>query len=203
MAAEYEPTASNQPEPSPIRLRPLTPGDLPLLSQWFGTAHVDRWWHESSDPATVRSQYLPCIEGSEPSHALIAELTTGPFGFAQWYRWSDYPDHAHRLGADPDEAGFDYLIGPPDLCGRGIGTRLIAALISRIREHDPTVTGFVVDPELANTASRRILEKNGFGLVAVKSIPDPDGHPIGPTAIYRRRLVTGRPAESVGDLGGP
>ncbi|MEO7261183.1 MAG: GNAT family N-acetyltransferase [Jatrophihabitantaceae bacterium] len=202
--AAVRPTPSaQQPEPSPIRLRPLTPADLPLLSQWFSAAHVERWWHESSDLAEIRSEYLPSIEGSEPSHVLIAELPAGPFGLAQWYRWSDYPDHAHSLGADPDEAGFDYLIGSPDLCGRGIGTRLITALVKHIRERDATVAGFVVDPEVANAASRRILEKNGFELIAVKEIPDPDGHPIGPTAIYRRRLASGQPARSVCNLGGP
>lgn len=133
---------------------------------------------------------------------MIAELPTGPFGYAQWYRWSDYPDHAGSLGADPDEAGFDYLIGPAGLCGQGLGTRLIAALVAHVRDSDATVAGFVVDPEVANAASRRVLEKNGFELAAVKAIPDPDGHPIGPTAVYRRRLVSRQPARSVGDLGG-
>ncbi len=196
------PAFPGQGQPAPIRLRSLVVADLPLLSGWFAAAHVERWWHESSDPARVRAEYLPCVEGKEPTRALIAELPTGPFGFAQWYRWSDYPDHARSVGADPDEAGFDYLIGPPTACGRGLGTQLIAALVGHILQRDPTVAGFVVDPEVANAASRRVLEKNGFELVAVKDIPDPDGHPIGPTAVYRRRLVSRRPARSVGDLGG-
>lgn len=188
MAVSSEPDAGAR----AIRLRALTAADLTLVSQWFSAAHVQRWWHESSDLAAVRSQYLPCIEGSVPTHLLLAELPAAPLGLAQWYRWSDYPDHAHSLGADPDEAGFDYLIGSEDLCGLGLGTQLIAALIAHIRAQEVSVAGFVVDPELANTASRRVLEKNGFELVAVKSIPDPDAHPIGPTAIYRRRLVSAR-----------
>lgn len=176
--------------------------DLPLLSRWFAAAHVERWWHESSDPAEVQSEYLPSIEGNEPSHALIAELPAGPFGYAQWYRWSDYPDHARSLGADPDEAGFDYLIGLPADCGQGLGTRLVAALVAYVQKRDATVAGFVVDPEVANAASRRVLEKNGFELIVVKAIPDLGGHPIGPTAVYRHRLVSRQPALSVGDLGG-
>lgn len=201
-AAEIGLATCHQEQPAPIRLRPLTVADLPLLGQWFAAAHVERWWHEPSDPARVRAEYLPCIEGSEPTHALIAELPTGPFGYAQWCRWSDYPDHARSVGADPNEAGFDYLIGSADHCGHGIGTRLIAALVGLVRDSDATVAGFVVDPEVANAASRRVLEKNGFELVAVKEIPDPDGRPIGPTAVYRRRLVSRQPARSVGDLGG-
>jgi aminoglycoside 6'-N-acetyltransferase len=211
-AAATGPAGFSQGQPAPIRLRSLTVADLPLLSQWFAAPHVERWWHESSDPALVRAEYLPCIEGSEPSHALIAELPTDPFGadpcgyapfaYAQWYRWSDYPDHARSVGADPDEAGFDYFIGPAGLCGQGLGTRLIAALVELVRDSDASVAGFVVDPEVANAASRRVLEKNGFELVAVKDIPDPDGRPIGPTAVYRRRLVSRQLPRSVGDLGG-
>lgn len=203
-AAQSGPASSGEghPVPVPIRLRPLAEADLPLLGKWFAAAHVERWWHASSDPGQIRAEYLPCIEGSEPAHALIAELPAGPFGYAQWYRWSDYPDHARSVGAEPDEAGFDYLIGSPQDCGQGVGAKLIAALVTHVRESDETVAGFVVDPEAANIASRRVLEKNGFELVAVKSIPDPDGHPIGPTAVYRRRLVSSQPARSVGDLGG-
>jgi aminoglycoside 6'-N-acetyltransferase len=185
-----------------ILLRPMTVADFPLMCRWLGAAHVHRWWHDSFEPAAVSAQYLPCIKGTEPSHPLIAELPSGPIAFVQWYRWADYPDYGQRIGVEPDEAGFDYLIGEQAQCGQGLGTRLIAALIRLIREHDPTVAGFVVDPEQANTASRRVLEKNGFHLVAVKQVDNPDGHPVGPSAIYRYRLTVAEQGDSVGDLGG-
>lgn len=177
-----------------IGLRPLTVADLPLLCRWIGEPHVQRWWHDSSEPAAVSAEYLPCIQGSEPSHPLIAELPAGPVGFLQWYRWADYPDYARKVGAGPDEAGFDYLIGEAALCRKGLGTRLIAALIDHIRGQDPTVGGFVVDPEQANTASRRVLEKNGLLLVATTDIADPDDPLAGPTAVYRLRLPAADPA---------
>ena len=204
MAATSTPDArSGHPATAPLLLRPMTLADLPLMCRWLGAAHVHRWWHDSCEPAAVSAEYLPCIEGTEPSYPLIAELPTGPVAFLQWYRWADYPEHARTVGAAPDEAGWDYLIGEEAHCGQGLGTRLIAALIQRIREQDPTVGGFVVDPEQANTASRRVLEKNGLRLVAVKQLDDPDGHPVGPSAIYRCRLTAVTQAGSVGDLGGP
>ena len=180
----------------------MTTADLPLMCRWLGQPHVQRWWHDSAEPADVSAEYLPCIQGAEPSHPLIVELPTGPVGFAQWYRWADYPDYAQQIDARPDEAGFDYLIGEQACCGHGLGTRLIAALIRCIREQDPTVGGFLVDPEQANTASRRVLEKNGLHLVAVRQVHDPDGPPTGPSAIYRCRVTAEEQAGSVGDLGG-
>jgi RimJ/RimL family protein N-acetyltransferase len=181
-------------DPGRLWLRPLTVADLPLMCRWISAPHVHRWWHDSSDPAAVSAEYLPCIEGGEPSHPLIAESPAGPVGFLQWYRWRNYPDYAGRIGAGSDEAGFDYLIGEPEFCGKGLGTRLIAALIDHILEQDPTVGGFVVDPEQANTASRRVLEKNRLLLVGVTEIADPEDPQTGPTAIYRLRLTAADPA---------
>ena len=190
MVATSTPDArSRRTATAPILLRPMTVADLPLMCQWLGAPHVHRWWHDSSEPAAVSAEYLPCIEGVEPSHPVIAELPAGPVAFLQWYWWADYPDYGRKVDAAADEAGFDYLIGEEACCGQGLGTRLVAALIRHIREQDPTVGGVVVDPEQANTASRRVLEKNGLRLVAVKQIDDPDGRPVGPSAIYRRRFT--------------
>jgi aminoglycoside 6'-N-acetyltransferase len=203
MVATSTPHAPSHIETTSILLRPMTADDLPLMCRWLGAAHVHRWWHDSCEPAAVSAEYLPCIDGAEPSHPLIGELPAGPVAFAQWYRWADYPDYGRQVGAEPDEAGFDYLIGEQARCGQGLGTRLIAELIRLVREQEPSVAGFVVDPEQANTASRRVLEKNGFHLVAVKQIDDPDGPPVGPSAVYRCRLTAVRRTGSVGDLGGP
>jgi len=167
----------------------MTADDLPLMCRWLAAAHVQRWWRDSAEPAAVAAEYLPCIDGTEPSHPLIVELPTGPIGFGQWYRWADYPDYGRQIGAAADEAGFDYLIGEPACCGHGLGTRLIAALMRHIREQDRTLGGFVVDPEETNTASRRVLEKNGLSLVMITQVVDPDSPLTGPSAIYRCRFA--------------
>jgi|GEM_PF-254454 len=197
----------------PIRLRPMTADDLPLMCRWLAAEHVHRWWRDSAEPDAVAAEYLPGIEGTEPSHPLIVELPTGPVGFGQWYRWADYADYGRQIGAAADEAGFDYLIGEQDCCGRGLGTRLVAALMRHIREQDQTVGGFVVDPEETNTASRRVLEKNGLSLMAITRVVDPGNPLAGPSAIYRCRFAedpavagssVSRSAAGalVGDLGG-
>jgi aminoglycoside 6'-N-acetyltransferase len=203
MIAASTPDTPSDAGATQILLRPMTVADFPLMCRWLGAAHVHQWWHDSFEPAAVSAEYLPCIEGTEPSHPLIGEAPSAPVAFAQWYRWADYPDYGRQIGVEPDEAGFDYLIGEQAQCGQGLGTQLIAALIRLIREQDRAITGFVVDPEQANIASRRVLEKNGFHLVAVRQLDNPDGHPVGPSAIYRRRLTAGGSAGSVGDLGGP
>jgi RimJ/RimL family protein N-acetyltransferase len=60
-------------------------------------------------------------------------------------------------------------VGEPDCIGRGVGTALIGALVQHIRA--ATTDGAIVaEPDAANRASCRVLEKNGFELVAVRSL---------------------------------
>ncbi|MBO0814466.1 MAG: GNAT family N-acetyltransferase [Actinobacteria bacterium] len=80
------------------------------------------------------------------------------------------------------EVGIDYAIVDPAWVGRGVGTKLIAALVAEVRRHHPG-SGIRTTPEAANTASRRVLEKNGFELVAVRPVAtEPTDAPM---AIYR------------------
>jgi RimJ/RimL family protein N-acetyltransferase len=73
------------------------------------------------------------------------------------------------MGAHDGEIGIDYAIGDPAHVGRGVGTTLIATLTTEIRRRHPGA-GILADPDAANMASRRVLEKNGFHLVAVRPV---------------------------------
>jgi aminoglycoside 6'-N-acetyltransferase len=161
-----------------IDLRPLTEADLPTVTEWMRAPHVARWWHE--DPDTVREQYLPSIEGSDPTVVLIAARDLEPVGLGQWYRWDDNPVDRDIYGIPAGTVGFDYLIGHPRHCDRGLGTALVAALL----EVTPQLPVWVT-PEEVNEPSRRVLEKNGFELMAVKQCQHPDEPWAGPTALYR------------------
>jgi RimJ/RimL family protein N-acetyltransferase len=63
-----------------------------------------------------------------------------------------------------------------------VGTELIGALVQLVRAARPG-SGIIADPDAQNAASRRVLEKNGFGLVTVKAMnSEPTDDPM---AIYR------------------
>jgi GNAT superfamily N-acetyltransferase len=103
-------------------------------------------------------------------------------GWCQWYRCEVDHDWAADVGAAPGDIGVDYAIGEPTCVGRGLGTLLVAALVTLVRAEHPDVA-FVSDPDAANAASRRVLEKNGFRLLAVKALAsEPTDDPM---AIYR------------------
>ena len=63
-----------------------------------------------------------------------------------------------------------------------MGTLLVAALVGEARRYHPDA-GILITPAAANAAYRRVLEKNGFELMAIRPVAaEPTG---APTAIYR------------------
>jgi aminoglycoside 6'-N-acetyltransferase len=64
-------------------------------------------------------------------------LDSKPVGWCQRYRWADYPADAEALGTRDGEIGIDYAIGDPAHVGRGVGTMLIATLITELRPRHP------------------------------------------------------------------
>jgi aminoglycoside 6'-N-acetyltransferase len=151
--------------------RPLCEQDLPQLQVWLSRTHVAKWWRQPLDLDGVRSMFRAAIAGRKPTHVYVIERHGRPVGWIQWYRWSDFPEHAARLGAEPNTAGIDLAIGEPDLLGQGIGPRAITAFLERWVFIDPTITACIADPDERNLRSTRALEKAGF--VTLRSVYDP------------------------------
>jgi aminoglycoside 6'-N-acetyltransferase len=138
--------------------------DLERIGAWLCEPHVARWYLAGSTVEQEVEELRQCVDGEQPTHALVVAHRGLPIGWCQWYRYRDYADHAAAIGALPDDIGVDYAIGEPAYVGRGFGTALLAALVAAVRKEYPR-SGLVADPEAANVASRRVLEKNGFELM--------------------------------------
>ena len=166
-----------------LRLRPMASDDLASVRAWLDLTHVARWWLPETTAEAEIAEYRARLGSQSPATTMLTVTWDDvPVGWCQWYRWADDPAEAAAMGALEGEAGIDYAIGDPAFNGRGVGTALIAALVARVRRSHPAA-GVLTDPEAANTASRRVLEKNGFELVAVRPVAaEPHNRPM---AIYR------------------
>jgi 4-hydroxy-tetrahydrodipicolinate reductase/aminoglycoside 6'-N-acetyltransferase len=158
--------------------------DLGRIGAWLRLPHVARWWTPDTTAEKELAKYrLRIGPGGLSDTIMLTVLQDGrAIGWCQWYRWADYPDEEAAMAALAGEAGIDYAIGDPAWIGRGTGTELIAVLVAEIRRRHPGA-GVLVGPDADNTASRRVLEKNGFELVEVRPVAtEPSDAPI---AIYR------------------
>jgi RimJ/RimL family protein N-acetyltransferase len=173
-----------------IGLRPMTHADLPQVEVWLQEPHVARWWTPDTTAGAEVEKYRRRLGGEDDrATVMLIIIEDGEaIGWCQWYRWDRYPDDAEAMGALPGEVGIDYAIGDPGAVGRGLGTEMIAVLVAEVRLHHPGA-GVLVDPDAANQASRQVLERNGFELVAVRTVAsEPSDHPM---AIYRRPAAPG------------
>jgi aminoglycoside 6'-N-acetyltransferase len=175
------PSADQAPAQPEVVLRPMRPADIDLVTAWLRSPEVARWYLVGSTVTEEARNLRRCIDGAEPTEALLVVENDRPVGWCQWYQCRDYPDHAAAVGAGPDDIGIDYAIGNPARRGKGVGTVVIAALITHIRQGHPRA-GIIADPQASNFASRRVLEKNGFQLRDVRPVPsEPTPEPM---AIY-------------------
>lgn len=149
-----------------------------MIERWLSEPHVARWWTPETTAAAEVAEYREGLVSGSRTKVLTVLEDDLPIGWCQWYRWADYPAEAMAMEARPREVGVDYALGEPDSVGRGLGTQLIAALMSTIRSAIPGA-GFLVAVESDNVASRRVLEKNGFMLVEVRPVAsEPHDRPM-------------------------
>jgi aminoglycoside 6'-N-acetyltransferase len=146
-----------------VDFRPMTHDDLPTYVDWQHAPHARRWFHAGRmDLAEAKRRYGPRIDGDVPTRMWVARVDGCDVGMVQDYRVGDQADYAEKT-RDPEAAAFDYLIGDPDLVGRGIGTRMVGQfLVERLRPAYPEAPRFLASPDHRNRASLRLLENLGF-----------------------------------------
>jgi RimJ/RimL family protein N-acetyltransferase len=165
-----------------LTLRTMEASDLDLVESWLHEPHVAQWFLAGSTIEQEVEDLRQCLDADEPTEALVVVEESQPIGWCQWYRCLEYPDHANGVGAGPGDIGIDYAIGDPTRRGHGVGTELIAALVTYIWQRHPHA-GIIADPEASNVASRRVLEKNGFHLRGERPVSSERTQV--PMAIYR------------------
>ena len=164
-----------------ITLRRVTEADFALLARWLAEPHVHRWWFHDLGLEAVERDFGAAARGEEPAEDLLVHVDGEPVGLVQRCRWVDYPEDleelltglAGRAEVPPDALTVDYLLGPPEAVGRGLGPPVIAAACADAWVVYPDATAVVVPVAAANRRSWRALEKAGFSRVAEADL-EPD-----------------------------
>ena len=139
-----------------LRLRPITPDDLPDLMRWLKDPDVMAFY--GLPPANLAEARQIYLEPSGlPAWRFIVEDRGRPIGEMQYYY--SYTDATWS-------AGIDIFIGEPDARDRGRGTEAIRTVLQYLFE-TKGVSRVVIDPEPSNRRAIRAYEKAGFRLDGV------------------------------------
>lgn len=127
------------------------------MARWMQEKHVGPYFREEDGWLAEIAQNL---EKDDWVFHFIVEKDGCPVGFAQYYDVSKAPEGV--WSASPaGSAGIDYMVGEPSLTGMGIGTAIVELLVGKVTE-TAAYRNVIADPDEGNTASVRVLEKNGF-----------------------------------------
>jgi len=149
--------------------------DIPMLHGWLNRPHIVEWWGgEERRPtlAEARALYLPRVMAEERVTPYIAMLGEEPIGYAQSYVALGSGGGWWGEETDPGVRGIDQSLADPALLGKGLGTKLVTALVELLFS-DPEVTRIQTDPAPDNRRAIRCYEKVGFR--QIKTIVTPDG----------------------------
>ena len=153
-----------------LALSALSEGDLPLLRRWFAEPHVARFWSPAEEGvAEIASHFAR-------DHVAPYLIVEGgcPAGYLQLYHAN--PDEFWAGHDLPRETyGFDLFIGPPELVGRGIGSRAIRLAVRHLSSL-PDAARLHIDPSPDNAAAIHVYGKAGF--VPAGEIETPDGRSL-------------------------
>ncbi len=171
-----------------VTTRPLTGNDLVQVSRWLAEPHVAAWWKDPADLASVQQEFLPSIEGDDPTEVFIIEVAGRAAGLIQRYLVDDDPGWARAMQATGAvsgcAAGVDYLIGESALTGRGYGTAAIATFTGLTLERYPQAGAVVAAPQQANVASWRALARAGYTRWWSGQLDSDDPGDAGPAYLY-------------------
>ena len=134
-----------------IEFRPIAESDVPRLQAWLEREHVSRWWRDE------RAE-----DHLDANEHFVIELDGEPLGMIQTYLVDDYPEWKAVVGAEPDLAGVDLLIGEEDAVGRGLGPQVISQFAREVVFARPETAAVVATVEEENRRSWRAFEKAGF-----------------------------------------
>lgn len=167
---------------SGLTWRPLAVTDLPLLQRWLDEPHVARWWVHDTSAAGVERDFGAVARGEDTMEAFVVALDGVEVGYLQRYRFADEPESLAELrslvAVDPAAWSIDYFVGSPAHVGRGVGSRMIAALAADAWSTHPDAPAIVVAVASANQASWGALARAGFRRVAEgELVPDNPADP--------------------------
>ena len=144
-----------------VRIRPAMPGDLTRLTEIYNYYVINTPVTFDVEPYTVerREAWFAQFGAAGRYRLLVAESDAGVIGYAGTTRFR--PKAAYETTVETT------IYCAPDAAGRGIGSRLYAALFESLRGED--IHRFVAGYALPNPATAAIHARFRFKVVGVFS----------------------------------
>lgn len=140
------------------------PTDYVLMARWLSNPVLLEFYEGRDNPfdlKRVKAKFGPRAMGQDRVVPCIVEMNQIALGYIQFYLLDDSQKVEYGLDAHERAFGVDMFIGEPAEWGRGIGPRVLRALIRYLVRKEEAVA-VTVDPQTGNGRAIRAYEKAGF-----------------------------------------
>ncbi|GAA4657258.1 GNAT family N-acetyltransferase [Streptomyces chumphonensis] len=132
--------------------------DIEMIHAWMNRPHTAKGW-EYDWPLERWEAHIKAQLATAYSRPIVVERKGRPIAYMEFYRMAqDVVGHHYQAG--PYDLSFHLAIADPADTGGGLGTTLLGTVIAEFFERDPRCDAIVLEPDAANGASRRMIEKN-------------------------------------------
>lgn len=145
-----------------MSLRPFYEKDFIIMETWLNKDHVKQFYGDSKEWMDEISENLN-IQDNWACY-FIVEFDRKPIGFAQYYDTHKAPE-GNWSAAPLETAGIDYMIGEEEFLGKGLGTKVVRAIVDQVCLLNQ-YSHIIADPISENVASIAVLTKNGFRILS-------------------------------------
>jgi RimJ/RimL family protein N-acetyltransferase len=153
------------------RFRHLDPEeDLDLVHGWMHQPHVVPFWHLDVPRAELRA-HLESMAAAAHIEPLIGCVDGVPVSYWEVYRAAEDALAAHYAAEEHDQ-GVHLLVGPIELTGRGLGRRLLEAVVDWQLAREPRTRRIVAEPDVRNARMIHVFERCGFVREGELELPD-------------------------------
>ena len=140
-----------------ITLEIFSDDDLELFEKWLQKDYILKWYENPDDwlyEVKNRNGEFNFIKH------FIVKIDAQKFGFCQYYDCYHAQEEWYKISEPNRTYSIDYLIGEENYLNKGYGKEIIKQLIEKIK----IINGkeIIVQPDMENTPSQRILTANGF-----------------------------------------
>ncbi|MEO3973850.1 GNAT family N-acetyltransferase [Streptomyces sp. CAU 1734] len=159
-------------DPAVLTIRPLDPlADSGLVHQWVTHPKAVFWMMQDARLQDVEREYM-AIAAHEHRDAFIGLADGEPAFLMERYD----PRHVDLVGLyspEPGDVGLHFLVAPTDTPVHGFTRAAITRAMTELFA-DRATRRVVVEPDVRNTAARRIFEYAGFTVTERIAKPEKD-----------------------------
>ncbi len=149
-----------------IRVRLLQENDKRLLVKWLTNQLVLEFYEGRDNLFNLEKVNRSFYNQEKGIVRCVVEYDEQSIGYIQYYQINDDTSTIQDYPSQENIYGLDQFIGEPSYWNRGIGTKLVKAMVNYLMDVK-NADRIIMDPQITNERAIKCYEKCGFRKIRI------------------------------------